>query len=112
MNAAPENTVKQARWFLTVNNYDRGINYKDYFTNCRYRVKRMVMGFDRGSETQTPHLRAYLEFVRSYRYSVVRTLLAAGSGGQQGVARKRTLLIAQKVKCCTNAFEIQCISNI
>ena len=38
----------------------------------------MVMGFERGSETQTPHLQAYLEFVRSYRYNVVRTLLAAG----------------------------------
>lgn len=64
-----------SRWILTCNNYDSEIDYEEYFKQKNKRIKRMIVGFWRGSESGSRHLQGFVQFNRSIRYSVVRQML-------------------------------------
>jgi len=63
------------RWVFTLNNYDNEFDYSEHLKLPEFRVKRAVLGFERGHRNRTPHLQGYVEFERSMRLFNVRTVL-------------------------------------
>ena len=70
-NLRMNKSVQVTRCIFTCNNYD----YEIYFKQKSERIKRMLIGFQCGSESGTRHLQGFVEFNRSIRYSIVRQIL-------------------------------------
>ena len=68
-------TTQKSRWCFTYHNYDRGVNYKHYFRNDNFNIKRIVWGYEQTGDNQIPHLQGYCEFNRSVRLAFVRRIL-------------------------------------
>ena len=64
-----------ARWTFTYNNYNLETDYEAYFKQRGNRIKKMVVGFERGAGTSSRHMQGFVEFKISFRYSVVRQIL-------------------------------------
>ena len=60
-----------ARWTFTYINYNLETDYEAYFKQHGNRIKKMVVGFERGAGTSSRHMQGFVEFKRSIRYSVL-----------------------------------------
>ena len=85
---------QRERWVFTYNNYDRTINYLQYFRNSEFFINRAIWGYEIGEEG-TPHLQGYLEFKRSKRLSHVRKILREAFGREQMEVQLQITSIAQ-----------------
>ena len=68
-------TTQKCRWVFTYHNYERDINYRNYFRNPNFNIKRIVWGYEFSLLNNTPHLQGYTEFNRSVRLGFVRRIL-------------------------------------
>ena len=61
------------RWVYTLNNYDRETDYKAHYENFPI-IQRCVWGYEVAPRTGTHHIQGYLEFNRSQRLNICRTI--------------------------------------
>ena len=69
------NLVQKSRWNFTFHNYPLVTNYKTYFSNNEFQIKRCIWGYETAPQTGTRHLQGYCEFNRSLRLVNVKRIL-------------------------------------
>ena len=56
--------LQRARYVFTLNNYQQGVNYKEYLSRPEFKITRAIVGYEIG-ENGIPHLQGYVELQRS-----------------------------------------------